>query len=531
MKMGPISARWSVLITSILAGTVLLLTGLGAHALWDDEAMDALNAKAILKSGDTVSMIDQNLVAYRDGLLLVKGRQQGMPPLPGYLAAIGIHVFGNSAIAARILFALCGVITITMIMVFAFRLGLQPFQLALVSFVMLTNVSFLLYFRNCHYYGPGIMLTTASLILYYREIKTLKGQLLLGLASGFLLLSNYTWFIALYACLVIDLLIWRRYLLKSSFSVFLRIFTPPFLAGLLILWRWNPLGTKLGGYLHQNSLHQRMKLFFWNWRDLNVCEFISLGVVLLAIFLAISSKENIIRRLLVSLIIYIITITILSTQLLSETSLADVRYMAGCLPICIAITSYAVIVLVQKNIILGLVFALIACGTNIFNGGAFWEGGVRSLICQYIVEIFSPVEDPYTPASQWISRTLKPGATIMVLPDYMTYPLMYHAPNATYAWQLSPEQQSNAQFKDLPPIHFQGKEFPEYIMVFGPLVSQVDSTLSNWDLHGIHYKRIATINTFWKDLYRPEIFWRVFKPLKEYDLNSQAIYIYKRQNI
>ena len=67
---------WVILGAAVL-GTALLFAGIGSHALWDDEAMDALNARAILESGDTVAHVGHNLVAYREGLLLVNGRQQG----------------------------------------------------------------------------------------------------------------------------------------------------------------------------------------------------------------------------------------------------------------------------------------------------------------------------------------------------------------------------------------------------------------------------------------------------------------------
>ena len=514
---------WVILGASIL-GAVLLFAGIGSHALWDDEAMDALNAKAILESGDTVAHVGHNLVAYREGLLLVNDRQQGMPPLPGYLAATSMRLFGESSFGARLLFTACGLVTIVLALIFAFRLGLSWLELLAVSVAMLGNVSFLLYFRNSHYYGPGIMLTTVCLMIYWKGLRTIASQLLFGVLSAFLLLSNYTWCVALYTCIGMDVLLWRRELLRMGFLCFVRVLAPPFLAGLLILWKWNPLGTKLGGYLHGSTLAERAKLFLWNWRDMNNCEFISYGIILAAVFFAAFRGNAILRRMLLALVVYVLVITALSTQLLETASLADIRYMAGALPICIAITAVILVMALRKQQLLGIALTVVACCTSLLNGGP-----LRFLPAEYISEVFSPTEDPYKPAAAWIRENVPNDDSVWVLPDYMAYPLMFHAPNAVYAWQLRPDQRKDHQFSGLPDIHFQGLVSPDYIVAFGPVVIQLRSMLEQWENMGVRYDEIYRMNTFWKDLYRPELFWRTFKPIRDFDLETQGIYIFKKQ--
>ncbi len=521
----PAAARFSVIIATAILGAVLLFAGLGSHALWDDEAMDALNAKAILESGDTVSSVGHNLVAYREGLLLVNGRQQGMPPLPGYLAAASMRFLGTSSLSVRAAFATCGVVTILMMIVIASSYGLSWLELLIVSAAILGNVSFLLYFRNCHYYGPGIMLTTACLFLYSRGLGSVVSQALMGLCSALLLLGNYTWMVALYACLGIDILFFKRGLLRMGWIPALRVLTPPFLAGLLILWRWNPLGTKLGGYLDGSSVAQRAKLFLWNWRDMDACAYISYGILIIAIYFAFIRGHLLLKRMLVALAAYALIVTILSTQLLDSASVADIRYMAGALPLCVAITATSLIVAIRKSRLLGILLTILACGTTLLNGGP-----LRSLPMEYISEVFSPAEDPYKPSSNWIRDHIPYGSSVWVLPEYMAYPLMYHAPNALYAWQLSPEQKKEEQYKNLPPIHFKGMVSPDYIVVFGPAILQIRSMLEQWKAMGVTYEEIYRINTFWKDLYRPELFWRTFKPIKGFDAETQGIYIYKKKS-
>jgi len=111
----------------------------------------------------------------------------------------------------------------------------------------------------------------------------------------------------------------------------------------------------------------------------------------------------------------------------------------------------------------------------------------------------------------------------------MTYPLMFHAPQAVYAWQLRPEQKDEEQFKNLPDIHFQGLVPPDYIVVFGPSVVQIRKLMGQWSMQGMDYQEVTRLLTFWKDLYRPELFWRTFKPIENFDPNTEAIYIFKKQ--
>jgi hypothetical protein len=226
----------------------------------------------------------------------------------------------------------------------------------------------------------------------------------MGIFSALLLLSNYTWLVAVYVCMGVDVLLWRREILRMGSIPTLRILMPPFIAGLLILWRWNPLGTKLGGYLHGSSLSQRLNLFVWNWRDMNDCAFVSYGILLIAVYFAVFRGSSTLRRFLTALTVYVVVITVLSTQLLEGATLSDIRYMAGALPICIGITSVVLILVIRMKQSLGWVLAVVVYTTTLLNGGQ-----PRSLAAEYIGELLSPTEDPYQPTAQWIRENISPG--------------------------------------------------------------------------------------------------------------------------
>jgi hypothetical protein len=140
--------------------------------------------------------------------------------------------------------------------------------------------------------------------------------------------------------------------------------------------------------------------------------------------------------------------------------------------------------------------------------------------------LLHPPPEPYTPTAQWINDHVPEGASIWVLPDNATYPLMFHAPRALYAWQLN--WPPRPDFAGLPPIHFKGREPPDYLIAFGPSLSEMVQALPKLNRPDVSYERVATINVFWRDLYRPELFWHFFEPITNFNPNSEAVYIFQR---
>ncbi len=508
-----------------LIAAALMLGGLGSYSLWDDEAMDALSAKGIMASGDTTAVLGKNIVAYRGGLLLVNLRHQGMCPLPAYVTACSFKLFGVSAWSARLPFALSGILSVGLMLHWGIKLRVSATRQLLLGLAIIGNVSFLLYFRNCHYYGIGILLNIAIVYLYLYRLSTPSGQYLLALASGLLMTANYTWFVALYACLFIDYLLWRRHVSAISLGGFIRVFVPQVPFGLAILAWWNPLGTHVAEYLQGNTITDRVWLFFWNWRDLNICEFISATLLLGACWLACLKQNIWLRRMLVALVTYVSIVTVLSTQVLKGASVCDIRYLAGSLPLCIAISVLVIGRVERLSKIAAVFLALIAFGTNLLNGGPLLPQGLRSTITAFVEELVHPQTEPYTPTATWIKEHVPSGSSIWVLPDYMNYPLMFHAPEAVYAWQL---ERGESQFNGLDPIHFKGEKPPDFIITFGPVIQEILPLLKRWAGNGTHYENAAKLDVFWEDRYRPELFWRTFETITDYDRSLEAVSIFRR---
>ena len=348
----------------------------------------------------------------------------------------------------------------------------------------------------------------------------------MGTFSAFLLAANYSFFLILYACLFADYMIWQRKFKPFSLVEIALVVVIPFLTGLVLITWWNPFHTQMGSRLAHDTFFQRLTLFMWHWRDLNRCEMFTGLLLLIAPVTAFVRKDAWLKRALFALVLYIVGMTVISTQSVTETNVSDVRYFAALIPLFIFIEVLTLRALTRKTPWLAIPLAIIAFGTNLFNGGPLLSSGFRSTPTAYLDELLHPLGDPYTITAQWINRNVSDGESIWVLPDYMAYPLMFHAPKAIYAWQLAANNH-DPQLIGLPAIHFQGRIPPDYVIAFGPVVQQIKPLIAGWK--GVRYEQVATLDFYWKDLYRPELFWRTFTPINRFNKEVEGIYVFKKE--
>jgi 4-amino-4-deoxy-L-arabinose transferase-like glycosyltransferase len=515
--------RW-IFAATLLIAAALLFTRLGHYALWDDEAVDALGAQGILQTCDTTATLGHNIMAYRNGLLMKNLRTEGEPPFTAYASAISMKVFGETAWAARLPIALFGFAAVALILWWIWKLRIPPLIAAAFGIGLLCNVSFLLYARQCHYYGVAIFCFVAIPYIYFNWRGRKSMLVAMGACSALLLAANYSFFLVLYACLFADYVIWQRKVRKFSVTDVAVVVALPFLTGLAMMAWWNPFHTQIGGRLAHDTFSQRITLFIWHWRDLNRCEMFSGLLLLLAPIVAFVRRDAWLKRALFALGLYVVGMTVLSTQSVTDTSVSDVRYFSALIPLFVFVEVLTIRALTAKSPWLAVPVALVAFGTNLLNGGPLFQWGFRSTPANYIGELLHPPGDPYTVAAKWIHENVREGESIWVVPDYMNYPLMFHEPKAVYAWQLAANNHE-PQFAGLPPIHFQGRVPPDYIIAFGPVVEQLRQSLEGWQ--GVRYEQTATLDFYWKDMYRPELFWRTFKPVTGYDKETDAIYVFK----
>ncbi len=516
----------SILVFSISA--VLLFYRLGFYPLWGDEADTALYARGIARTGDTYAVFEHNVYAWRNGKYLKNLHGRYAPPASFYLAAPFVGASGGGAFWPRFPFAVCSLLTVALMLYWMARSHLSALAWTIFSLGLLGNVSFFLYGRQCRYYALATLLTVLIAYLYLTWNGRWWKLTAMMLASILLLWTQYLPYAGLYAALGCDYFLSQRRRSPVRWNHWLLLLGPQVLAGALAVAIYNPIGAGVvPDEAGRNLLLDKLTLFWWNLRDINICEF-GVGLLMLAApVLFLLEKDRWLLRGPLAILSYTLIVTILSPQPVSETSVADVRYLAALIPLCIFLTSLSIVTLTRYQWALALPLALLAFGTNLLNQP--WNPGQwRSSICQWVEELQTARMTSIQSAIDWIHDHVAPGQSIWVWPDYMAYPLMYQAPQALYAWQLLPAPEE--QFKDLPAIQFIGGDPPDYLLAFGkqPALREVLTMLGR---RNVSYTPVATLNIYWNDLTRPELFWRSFKPVQNFNADVHAVYILKRNDL
>ena len=514
---------WWILL---LAWGFLLFAQLGRYALWDDESLTALSAEAVQATGDTgVLLGHHNIVAYRDGLSIHHMADRSTPPLAAYLCAASFDCFGISAFTARLPFALLGLGTGALLLLWA-RATPVPGRWVFVA-ALFGNVSLILFCRQCRYYSPAIFFSLAIVSVWWRWRDRPRSWLVLAALSVCLFAANPMSYLALYAALAADYLLWRRKERRLGWRGALLVFLPQLVLIGAIGSVWNPFHTAFGGYEKTNSLWDRLTLFAWCWRDLDRCEFLSLPLLALALAMGLRDRRGWLWRGCVALMIYVAAIALISPQAIKVAREAEVRYLAPLLPLALAVQAGALTAALAARRRWLVVVTVLAFGTNLLNGGPFLAWGVRSTILSYLGELSVPQAEPYSPTAAWINANVPDDATIWATPYYATYPLMFAAPRATYGWQLTWPPRPG--FDSLPPIDFGGRMAPDFIVAFGPSSRLVDGIERQKAVPGFTYDLVKTIPVFWQDTYRPELYWRRFETKSDFDPATDGVFIFRKK--
>ncbi|XHR28595.1 MAG: ArnT family glycosyltransferase [Chthoniobacteraceae bacterium] len=519
-----------LLIATFALSALLIFVRLGHYALWEDEAGTALGTKSVLQCGDTQAWLGRNLVAYRGGILLHNLRTEGEPPFCAYFDAPFMKLLGENALGARLPFALCGWATVGLLCWWVWRWRASTLTASLFCLALLGNVSFFLYARQCHYYAPATLFFCLIAYLYLHWEGGRRKLALLSLCAALLLSLNYSFYIVLALCLGVDYLVWQRKVQRLRWADWAILILPSLAVGLVILAWWNPFRTGLSQDLYKNTLSDRLTLFWWAWRDLNRSEMIVLPLLLATVWAAFVSETAWLKRGLLAFVVFVAAETAISSQPRSETSVANVRYFCVLLPLAIALGVFTLRELAARLrwpgwAVLGL--GLLLFWSNLFNGGLFFRGGLRCTPWCFARELAQPPPEPYTAAIEAVRRLVPEGSTLWVTPNSMLSSMMFHVPQVTYAWVL--EAQPRGQFASVPGLYFVKKTAPDYVLAFGPVIKDTMAVLD--ELPGVFYEPVTVLNVFWRDLYRPELLWRLFDPVTNFDPEINGIQLLKKSEL
>ncbi len=535
------TARLAICCGLIVCSAAMLFAGLGHSALWDDESYTALGGIAVWRTGDTSAVLDHNIVANRAGIKLRNMKLRFHPPLMFYLAAPSLGLLGETSFAARLPFALCGLATIALIAWWMWRDHADVLTWLVISIGILGNVSLILYFRQCRYYAPSIFFSALLAYMYLHWNGKLRMLAIMSLGFVALLASNYFAYVTFVVCMLVDYFIWQRHQRRLGWRGWLVLILPQVVLGGLIASVWNPLGKSLHAGERTSWLGEQLQLLWWNLRDLNGCEFGVGALLILAPLLYFLRKDKWLLRGPLAIFLYCLVVAMCSPQKAPPgwRFHTEVRYLVPLIPLCIFVSARAILAITARVRLLAVPLAILAFGTNILHGGPYSDPAIsshtpamppesiHSNFVRFLGELIVPPPSAYAATAEWINRNVAPRQTIWVILEYAAYPLMFHAREPVYAWQL--KDPPSEQFKHLPGIHFEGRIPPDYIIVFGP-GPYPKSTLkwlekwkhSSWQ----NYSLIHTIPLYWYDLIRPELFEHAFRKVTNFDPNKRGVFIF-----
>lgn len=491
----------------------LLLVRLGHYALWDDEAGTALTALGLLETGDTSAVVGRNLFAYGGGAELEGLKLRYMPPLQAVLAAPSLALLGrDSALAARLPFALCALGAVGLMLLWLRRARADGTDLLVFSAALLGNASFFLFGRQARYYAPALLCSTAVACLYVFRDGSRRRCLAAAAWSCALMGFNYLAWAALCACLAADYLLWGRRERPLARGDWAALLLPQAAAAALLLSVWSPFGKEVVERVSGPRWREALLSAWYALRDSHRCGLLSLPVLAAAPLLYPAARDRWLLRAPLAALVYVAAVAALAPLPASGPRVAQVRYFVPLIPLGLAAAVLCARALPGKARRLAVPLCLLVLP-------------VRTTAA-FVGELLRPPGDPYRPAARWLRENAPEGASVWVVPDHMTYPLMFHAPHATYAWQLPWPPRPG--FEGLPDVHFQGRVPPDYLVAFGPAAAPAVRALAGRPGAGGRYVRVATIDQYWRDMHRPELFWHGFRAATGYDPDTEAIQVFRR---
>lgn len=212
--------RWRpdwILVAILAAGAFLLLANLDERYLWTDECEAALLGESILREGvptafDGRNYVTQWIVAKRedfdDDLVWVLS-----PWLQQYVCAASFALLGPTTLAARLPFALVGILDLAVVYWLARRLTGERRIARVAALLLLFCIPFLLHARQARYYSVAMLATMWAIHAYVGILERRRGGTL-GLVAAIAILfhSNYGLCVPVVGALVLHALVyaWGR---------------------------------------------------------------------------------------------------------------------------------------------------------------------------------------------------------------------------------------------------------------------------------------------------------------------------------
>ena len=199
--------RYFLLVVAVAA--TLCFYGLGKRSLWQDEGETAVLAQSVLREGipkalnkSSSNLVYQGVVSYDKAY-----RWTFHPWCQFYLAAAGLALLGNTEFAARLPFALCGVLTVALLYVFVWRHWRNSVIATLSALLLATSATFIIHCRQCRYYGLSALTCLIVVAVFIELMKRpyRRWWILWGLALALQFYTDFGTLLVMLPGLVISL--------------------------------------------------------------------------------------------------------------------------------------------------------------------------------------------------------------------------------------------------------------------------------------------------------------------------------------
>jgi hypothetical protein len=224
--------RDPVLGATLIVAALLLFWSLDGRYLWQDEAETALLAKSILKHGVPIGFDGKNFVSQEASKEFVARSRlpyflwRWSPWVQFYIAAGSFALFGVNTLAARLPFALLGLLTVYLTYLLALRLSVSLTVARLSAFYLTVSVPFLLHVRQARWCAPAYCIFLCLLLSLEGIRVGRKNSCVRFVASGVLLFyTNYFVAIGLLMSVLaaVPFLSTRQFVLRKLFSSYISV--------------------------------------------------------------------------------------------------------------------------------------------------------------------------------------------------------------------------------------------------------------------------------------------------------------------
>jgi hypothetical protein len=515
-------------------------------ALWHDEAYVATAAGDLLSTGKFTGWDGRNLNGFANGSAIDNSLRPVNAPLDILVCAASFKLLGQSVLAARLPFAIVGVLTFLLFALFLRIETRNEIFSALAMMLLVLSAAYLLYLRQSRYYSFSV---AGALLVFigYRQClarRSASGPLLLA-AGGILgFYANPMVTAVLYVALGIahfSMYSWRvtrRRWLRFGAAAWLFLMTTAPYAVYNESW-FRPDHN----FANEPWLLSKFHLLWWNLRDLtwtSTLSYMILPFVAWALLRAIKSRGRLPRRArfwAMICISYILLLTLVSPQTTLTPWTADVRYHASILPLLACLSAYGLYQTAATSRLLALALLLGQLLMNPWTFHPHWPQ-FQWLLPAYLKEVHMPFPTSSAAVANYLRENAIRDETLFSSPEYMDYPVNFALEERLLlAGVLNKRTHLNDETVARLPSYLQAeKTLADWIVVYGTSERTLTDTArylrpknEAGETLPADYHLVKKVELIFRQIQRPELTEHEFGPMKA-RTDEECVYIFRRND-